>query len=150
MSYEIKISVANQLMQVLEAGVVVKSYPVSTATNGIGFEEGSFKTPTGQFEVSEMIGEGAAPCTIFEGRLPIGTWLPKDTTDADLVLTRILWLNGLDEENLNTKSRYIYIHGTNQEELIGHPSSHGCVRMRNADVIELFDLVTVGTPVSIL
>lgn len=86
---------------------------------------------------------------IFRGRLPTGTVSQQGGSD-DLVLTRILWLEGLDPENANTRDRYIYIHGTNQEHLIGTPASHGCIRLRNGDMIELFGRIAEGTPVEIL
>ena len=122
------------------------SAPVSTSRAGPGFEPGSFKTPTGVFRVYERIGENAPSGTTFVGRVPIDE--PPASGD-DLITSRILWLDGLERENANTKDRFIYIHGTNQEDLIGQPVSHGCVRMRNEDIIKLFEMVTVGTPVEI-
>ncbi len=86
---------------------------------------------------------------IFKSRLPIGEIAPHGG-DEDLVLTRILWLEGLDPENANTHERYIYIHGTNQEDLVGTPASHGCIRLRNRDVIDLFDRIPAKTSVEIL
>jgi len=122
------------------------SAPVSTSRAGPGFEPGSLKTPTGLFCVYQRIGENAPSGTIFAGRVPVEEPL---ASDDDLITSRILWLDGLERENANTKERYIYIHGTNQEDLIGQPVSHGCVRMRNEDIIKLFEMVTVGTPVEI-
>ena len=122
------------------------SAPVSTSRAGPGFEPGSFKTPTGVFRVYERIGENAPSGTTFVGRVPIEE---PPASDDDLITSRILWLDGLERENANTKERYIYIHGTNQEDLIGQPVSHGCVRMRNEDIIKLFEMVAVGTPVEI-
>ena len=87
--------------------------------------------------------------TIFKGRQAVGEWALGDESEEDLILSRILWLAGLDEDNANTHDRYIYIHGTNQEDLLGQPVSHGCVRMRNDEVMELFVLVPEGTPLSI-
>jgi L,D-transpeptidase YbiS len=123
-------------------------YPVSTSQFGLGAEPGSFKTPLGRFEISEKIGAGAAYGAVFRSRVPTGE-IGDPCDPADLIQTRILWLRGLDPENANTRDRYIYIHGTNHEEAIGAPASHGCVRMRNADIAELYDFVTEGTPVSI-
>jgi hypothetical protein len=88
--------------------------------------------------------------TVFKGRQPLAEECVDWLAHPDLITSRILWLEGLDSLNANTRDRYIYIHGTNQEHLIGEPASHGCVRMRNADVIELFDLVWTGTEVEIL
>ena len=87
--------------------------------------------------------------TVFKGRKPVED--PVDwSTEADLITSRILWLDGVDEENARTKERYIYIHGTNQEQLIGQAVSSGCIRMRNVDVIRVFDLVEVGALVEII
>lgn len=109
--------------------------------------EGSNKTPLGSFIVKEKHGDAAACGTIFKSRQPVGLWTPGMETKSDLVLTRILWLHGTETHNANTFLRYIYIHGTNNENGVGRPLSHGCVRMRNREVIELFDLVPEGTPV---
>jgi lipoprotein-anchoring transpeptidase ErfK/SrfK len=126
---------------------LVKSWPCSTSKFGIGFQEGSMRTPVGAFRVAEKYGDGAPLHTIFKAREPVGEWTPGDKTEEDLILARILWLEGLEARNANTKDRYVYLHGTNQEELIGQRGSHGCVRLRNADVVELYDLVPPGTPV---
>lgn len=96
-----------------------------------------------------MIGAGEPPWTAFQARVVTGE-IATPGGGEDGILTRILWLHGLDPENANTHGRYIYIHGTNQEAQIGTPASHGCVRMRNADIVELFDQVRTGTPVEII
>ena len=137
-----------QTLQVLGEEGLIATYPVSTSKFGLGFQEGSFRTPTGRFRIAEKIGEEAPPWMIFKSRLQIGR-LADPGGEEDLVLTRILWLEGLDPENENTRDRYIYIHGTNQEELIGTPASHGCVRLRNDDMIELFNRLPEGAPVEI-
>ena len=105
------------------------------------------KTPIGGFVIREKIGEGAAEGTIFKARKPVGHWQPGMDTAEDLVLTRILRLDGLEARNANTFARFVYIHGTNGENRIGRPASHGCVRLRNRDMVELFDLVNAGDPV---
>jgi len=106
------------------------------------------KTPTGLFRVAEKIGGDAPNGTVFRSRVALKSVDPVPPTE-DLVMSRILWLDGLDEWNANTRDRYIYIHGTKHEDKIGTPASCGCVRMRNADVIELFELVDEGAPVVI-
>lgn len=145
---KIEISIRNQRLTLTSDGEVVRSYPVSTSRFGIGTEEGSMKTPLGNFRIAEKIGHDAAPGTIFKARVPLRLDDPLPDTE-DFVTTRILWLDGLDDENANTYDRFIYIHGTKHEDKMGTPASHGCVRMRNADVIELFDLVDETTQVFI-
>ena len=143
--------VSRQEVILAEGGLVVGRWDVSTSRFGLGSEEGSFRTPTGRFRICEKIGDGAPSGMIFKSRIPTGQLarIGADGGDEDLVLTRILWLEGLDPENANTRDRYIYFHGTNREDLIGTPSSHGCIRLRNAEMIDLFDRVTTGTRVEI-
>ncbi|MEO0018840.1 MAG: hypothetical protein RLZZ522_2123, partial [Verrucomicrobiota bacterium] len=148
-SLAIEISVDDQRLDLLENGRVVASYTISTAAKGVGFVVGSFRTPTGRFRVVEKIGQNELAGTVFRKREPQGRWLPGNLTSEDLVLTRILRLEGLDPENANTRERCIYIHGTNRVEWLGCPASRGCVRMDNADMMELFCRVPVGTPLVI-
>ncbi|MFZ0710235.1 MAG: L,D-transpeptidase [Terrimicrobiaceae bacterium] len=145
----LRIDVARQRLEVLREGHVHRSYAISTSRFGLGFEHGSNKTPLGRFVVGEKIGAGAALGAVFRSRQPTGE-LASQGGEEDLILTRILWLAGLDEANANTRERYIYIHGTNQEELLGTPASHGCVRMSNADIKEFFDETPEGTVVEIV
>lgn len=143
----IEVLIGPQRLQLWDGHRLVREWPVSTSKFGIGFTEGSNKTPLGGFVVQEKHGTGAALNTIFKARQPVGVWSPGTVTQDDLVLTRILRLGGLEERNGNTFDRYIYIHGTNDEQGIGRLGSHGCVRMRNADVVELFDQVPEGATV---
>ena len=144
----IQVSVRDQELKLRRGRKIVRRYPVSTSRFGLGTEEGSNKTPLGHFRISDKIGGGVPVGTVFVGRMALTPDDPLPATQ-DLVLSRILWLDGLEPENANTRDRFIYIHGTKHEDKIGQPDSHGCIRMRNADVIELFDLVGVGTPVTI-
>ena len=144
----IHISIRDQRLTLKEGETLIRTYPVSTSRFGIGTEEDSMKTPIGRFRVAEKIGDGLPSDTVFQSRVPLKADDPLPPTE-DLVMSRILWLGGLDEHNTNTRDRFIYIHGTKHEDKIGNPASHGCVRMRNADVIELFDLVDEGAPVVI-
>jgi L,D-transpeptidase YbiS len=146
----IEVRVAEQRLRLLEDGKELASFPVSTSKFGLGFEEGSNHTPLGNFVIGRKIGDAEPSGTIFKSREVVGRWQPGDAVDEDLVLTRILWLHGQDEENANTRDRYIYIHGTNDEEKIGEAASHGCVRMRNADVMALYEMVDESVPVSII
>lgn len=146
---KIEVSVPLQQLDLLDdGGALLMRYPCSTSRYGLGSEPGSNHTPLGEFRVAQKIGHGAEPGTIFKSREVVGRW-DGGPAEEDYVLTRILWLDGLEEHNANTHDRYIYIHGTNQEDLIGTPASHGCVRMRNLDVIDLFDRVEEGVAVRI-
>jgi L,D-transpeptidase YbiS len=145
---KIQISVRDQQLVLKRGRKKLAAYPVSTSRFGLGSEEGSFKTPTGTFRIAEKIGEEMPLGTVFKSRRRVRA-TKKMLREDDLVMTRILWLDGLEARNGNTHSRYVYIHGTNHEDDVGTPASHGCVRMKNEDVIELFDQVTEGTPVEI-
>jgi L,D-transpeptidase YbiS len=146
---EIEVSIAEQRLTLKCGDESMRTYAISSSRFGLGSEHGSKKTPLGRFQIAEKIGHGMPHGTVFRARAPIG---PDDSLPdtEDLITSRILWLEGLDSDNANTKARYIYIHGTKHENRIGRPDSHGCIRMRNADVIELFDLVQEGTPVRIV
>lgn len=143
------IHIPTQTLDVLDdGGGLLHRYVCSTSKYGLGTEPGSNKTPVGRFQIAEKHGDGAPPGMIFKSRVATGEFgNPMD--EADHVQTRILWLEGLDAENANTKERYIYIHGTNAEHLLGTPASHGCIRLSNQDVIALYDLVPTGTFVEI-
>lgn len=143
------VDVASQSLRVMEGRRTVVTFPVSTSKFGLGFEEGSFKTPTGRFRIARKIGGRAPLWTIFRARRDTGCRAAPGG-DEDLVLTRILTLDGLEKRNANSLRRFIYIHGTNQEHLIGTPASHGCVRLRNADMAALHRMVAAGTPVRIV
>ena len=144
----IHVSIRDQQLTVVEDEKPIRTYPVSTSRFGIGTEEGSFKTPIGRFCVAEKIGSDMPNGTVFVGRVPLQADEGLPPTE-DSVMSRILWLDGLDEHNANTRDRFVYIHGTQHEDKIGTAASHGCVRMRNEDVIELFEMVNEGTPVVI-
>lgn len=144
----IRVSVRDQRLDLLSEGSVLASYPVSTSRFGLGFEEGSLKTPLGRFKVGEKIGAGLPASTIFRARVPLGPDDEMPSTE-DRILARILRLEGLEPQNANTRERYIYIHGTSHEDEIGRPASHGCVRMKSADLIALFDQIPLGTEVVI-
>jgi len=145
---KIDISIREQLLRLKRDDETLRTYPISSSRFGLGSKEGSMKTPLGEFRVAEKIGHEAAPGTIFKARVALGPDDPLPDTE-DFITSRILWLEGLDEDNANTRDRFIYIHGTKHEDKIGQPDSHGCIRMRNDDVIELFDLVDETTPVVI-
>jgi lipoprotein-anchoring transpeptidase ErfK/SrfK len=145
---QIHISVKRQRLTLKSGRKTLAAYPVSTSRFGLGTEEGSMKTPTGRFRISEKIGQGMPPGTVFKSRQPVKVTKTL-LRDDDLVMTRILWLDGLEPGNANTHERFIYIHGTNHEENLGEPASHGCIRMKKSDLLELFERVEVDTPVAI-
>jgi HAD superfamily phosphoserine phosphatase-like hydrolase len=145
----IEISMDEQVLDLMSDGRRVRRFPISSGEKGMGFVEGSFRTPTGRFQVSEKIGDGEALGTRFVKRVPCGVWDSSQSCDEDLILTRIMRLDGLEAKNGNTMQRNIYIHGTNREDRIGEPSSHGCIRLRNEDMIELFEAIPPATEVII-
>ncbi len=154
------VRVDQQRLYVWEGGRVTDIFEVSTAENGVGNEDGSLKTPPGLHRIAERFGEGAPKGTIFRARGNTGQTAeiltgPDERSPRDNITSRILWLEGLEDgvnrgEGIDSLQRYIYIHGTDEEGRIGQPASHGCVRMRNDEVIELFPRLPVGTPVLIL
>jgi len=131
-----------------------KSYSISTAINGIGEVEDSYCTPTGKFKIAEKIGANLELGSVLVDRKSTGeiynAVLAKKYPDRDWILSRILWLDGIEVHNLNTKNRYIYIHGSPDETPMGMPGSKGCIRMHNYDVIELFESIHTGEDVVII
>lgn len=142
---EIHIDLAEQRL-VLHGGEKPFSAVISSGAAGIGFTPGSGCTPTGRFRVYSRHGIGAPLLTIFRARIPIGIY---NKQSGDCILTRILCLDGLDEANANTRARYIYIHGTGDVEHLGTPVSAGCIRLSPEDMVRLFELTPLGTPVFI-
>ncbi|HET7446865.1 MAG TPA: L,D-transpeptidase family protein [Methyloceanibacter sp.] len=143
------IDVERQLATLFEKGAAVASWPVSTARNGIGGTEGSYRTPPGWHRIHRRIGEDAAPGAVFVSREPTGETWRGEVRDEDLILTRIITLEGLENgvnrgPGCDSLERCIYLHGTNQEALVGGPVSHGCVRLSNRDVTELFARLSEG------
>jgi UDP-N-acetylmuramate--alanine ligase len=143
------VDVERQLATLIEGDEAVGSWPVSTALRGIGGEEGSYRTPPGWHRISQRIGEGAVPGTVFVSREPTGETWCGEARDDDLILTRILTLDGLEDgvnrgEGCDSLSRYIYLHGTNQQALLGRATSHGCVRLSNTDIVALFEQMREG------
>ena len=145
------VSVDEQILRIIDGDNILHTYPCSTAAKGTGYVMDSFKTPLGWHSIKKKIGKGAAWGQVFRSKSRTGEiWKPGVITDEDLVLTRILVLageeNGVNKGgNVDSYERCIYVHGTNAEETIGTPTSHGCIRLTNYDVIEVFDLVPEGT-----
>ncbi|MBO1924946.1 L,D-transpeptidase [Thiomicrorhabdus sp. 6S3-12] len=159
MKFSIQVSIADQRLDLTEDGRVLKRYSVSTAMKGPGNTKNSGQTPIGKHYIRAKIGGGAPENTVFVGRRTTGEIysqaLAEQYPERDWILTRILWLCGMQPGinrlgNVDSMQRYIYIHGTPDCEPMGIPLSHGCIRMRNADIMELFDRIGYGTEVEIL
>jgi lipoprotein-anchoring transpeptidase ErfK/SrfK len=154
----IRISIPDQTLELNEDGKAVRRYLVSTSKNGAGEKYGSFCTPRGRHIVRAKVGAGAPVNTVFVKRRPTGEIYDDEFgtrfPGRDWMLTRLLWLSGCEPGfnrlgNVDTMRRYIYIHGSPDSAVMGKPGSIGCIRMRNRDLLELFDLVEAGTPVEI-
>ena len=157
-SAHIEVDISEQRLYLIENSLIKASYPISTSKYGEGSIENSFKTPLGKHSIKEMIGEEAEINTIFTSRINTkrsATIIDQfEDTDNDYVTSRIMWLDGEEDGfnkggNVDSFRRYIYIHGTHEEGLIGTKASPGCISMFNYDVIELFNLVNIGTKVLI-
>jgi lipoprotein-anchoring transpeptidase ErfK/SrfK len=148
--HQVIISIPEQRMALLEDGAPLATYPVSTSKFGLGDLSGSSGTPLGYLEVARKFGDNAPSGAVFKDRRRTGEVVPVDAPGRDPIVTRILWLRGLEPQNANAYSRYIYIHGTPDERNIGLPASYGCVRMRSRDIIELYDIVGRGAQVTIV
>jgi len=154
----IDIDVTNQQLSLVENNSVLQHYPVSTAKNGLGEKNGSECTPRGLHLIRAKIGSKAKENTVFIARRPSGeiysSALRQQYPDRDWILTRILWLSGLESGNnrggeVDTMRRYVYIHGCPDDDSFIAPSSHGCVKMRNKDIIRLYEQIETGIPVLI-
>ncbi|MBA2432854.1 MAG: L,D-transpeptidase [Chthoniobacterales bacterium] len=146
------VSVSEQRLALVdkERGAVLATYPISTSKFALSDAPGSRGTPLGELEVAQKIGTGAPAGAVFKSRRRTGEILPPNAPGRDPIVSRILWLRGLEAQNRNAYGRYIYIHGTAEEVRIGEPASYGCVRMRSRDVIQLYNVVGPGARVSIV
>jgi len=143
------LSVPDQRLVLMEHGLPVAQFPVSTSKFGLGDRPRSYATPLGVMEVAAKIGDNAPVGTVFKGRRPTGEVLRPNAPGRDPIVTRIMHLRGLERCNDGAFGRGIYIHGTAEERTIGRPASYGCIRMRSRDVVRLFDSVAVGTKISV-
>jgi lipoprotein-anchoring transpeptidase ErfK/SrfK len=150
LSTRVIISVRDQKLMLIENGQIAATYPVSTSKYGLGDNWGSLATPIGLLQVAQKIGDRAPIGAVFHNRRWTGEILRPNTPGRDPVMTRIIWLRGLQASNAHAFKRCIYIHGTNEESLIGKPASFGCIRMRSADVFALYGQLPLGTPVEIV
>ena len=145
----VRVSVPDQKMLVFRKGVEVARYDVSTSKFGVGGRAGSYTTPLGEMEVAKKVGAGARSGMKFHGRRATGEIVRPNSPGRDPIVSRLLWLRGLERQNRDAFSRCIYIHGTAEEWRIGTPASYGCIRMRSHDVIELFNTLGVGARVEV-
>jgi len=150
LSTRVVISVRDQKLMLIENGTVAATYPVSTSKYGLGDALGSLATPLGLLQVAQKIGDHAPFGAVFHNRRWTGEILRPNTPGRDPVMTRIIWLRGLEVSNAHAFKRCIYIHGTNEEKIIGRPASFGCIRMRSSDVTALYNQLPLGTPVEIV
>ena len=148
-SSSVVVSVPDQTLALIDDGVVVARYPVSTSKFGLGDRSGTYATPLGAMAIASKIGANAPLGAVFKNRRPTGEVLKPNAPGRDPIVSRILWLRGLERQNARAYSRNIYIHGTPEERLIGRPASYGCIRMRSSDVARLFNVVRVGTRIEV-
>ena len=146
---EIVVSVADQELALIARGRVIKRFPVSTSKFGTGDAVGSYRTPLGETFVSAKIGDGLPAGAVIKNRNATGEIVQPNAPGRDTIVSRVIWLRGMDGTTANTRDRCIYIHGTAEEKRIGRRASFGCVRMRSKDVIALYNLVHIGTHVRI-
>jgi lipoprotein-anchoring transpeptidase ErfK/SrfK len=148
--HHIVISTRDQKLALLDRSTLLATYPVSTSKFGLGDRPGSRFTPLGQLQIAEKIGNNAPPGAVFKDRRRTGEIVLANSPGRDPIVTRILWLRGLESQNANAFARDIYIHGTPEERLIGTRASYGCIRMRSTDVVQLYNIVGVGAAVTIV
>ncbi len=148
--HHIVVSAFEQRLAVLDRGNLMAVYPVSTSKFGLGDWPGSYRTPLGELEIVQKIGDGAAPGTVFKDRRRTGEVVAPNSPGRDPIVTRILWLRGREPQNANAFVRDIYIHGTPEERNIGLPVSYGCIRMRSSDIVNLYGIVGRGAQVTVV
>jgi len=144
------VSVRDQQLTIVKDGTRLATFPVSTSKFGLGDRPRSYGTPLGTMQIAEKIGNGAPIGSVFKHRQRTGEILRPNAPGRDPIVTRILWLRGLESKNSQAYARNIYIHGTAEERKIGRPASYGCIRMRSKDVVRVFDSVPVGTRVEVI
>ncbi len=144
------VSVPDQRLVLMENGLAVAQFPISTSKFGVGDRPRSYATPLGMMEVAAKIGDNAPLGAVFKGRRPTGEVLRPNAPGRDPIVTRIMHLRGLENCNDGAYGRGIYIHGTAEERTIGRPASYGCIRMKSRDVVRLFNSVAVGTKIAVV
>jgi lipoprotein-anchoring transpeptidase ErfK/SrfK len=143
------VSVPDQVLALVDRGKLIARYSISTSKFGMGDSNASYRTPLGTLFVSAKIGDHLPPGAVIKNRIPTGEMVGVDAPGRDAIVSRVIWLRGMDAQNQKARDRCIYIHGTPEERRIGRPASFGCIRMRSHDVIDLYDRVHIGTHVVI-
>jgi hypothetical protein len=149
-AHRVIVSAHDQRLALIDSGHLVATYPISTSKFGLGDSRGSFRTPLGKLTVAEKIGNGAPLGAVFKDRHRTGEIVGANAPGRDPIVTRIIWLRGVELQNSNAFGRDIYIHGTPEERNIGRPASYGCIRMRSVDIVQLFNSIGYGAEVSIV
>jgi lipoprotein-anchoring transpeptidase ErfK/SrfK len=146
---EIVVSVPDQQLAVIDRGKLIFKYPISTSRFGLGDGSGSYRTPLGVLFVSAKLGDHLPAGAVIKNRVPTGEIVNPNSPGRDAIVSRVIWLRGMEQQNRGARDRCIYIHGTPEERLIGRPASFGCIRMRSRDVITLYNLAHIGMHVTI-
>jgi lipoprotein-anchoring transpeptidase ErfK/SrfK len=149
LSADMIVSVPDQVMALVDRGKLIARYSISTSKFGTGDSAASYRTPLGTLFVSAKIGDRLPPGTVIKNRIPTGEIVGADAPGRDPIVSRVIWLRGMEAQNQKARDRCIYIHGTPEERRIGNPASFGCIRMRSRDIIDLYDRVHIGTHVTI-
>ena len=146
---EIVTSVPDQQLAVIDRGKLISKYAISTSKFGLGDGNGTYRTPLGTLFVSAKFGDRLPAGAVIKNRVPTGEVVNADAPDRDAIVSRVIWLRGMEQQNRSARDRCIYIHGTPEEGQIGTPASFGCIRMRSRDVIALYDLAHIGMHVTV-
>lgn len=146
---EMVISVPDQQLAVIDRGKLISKYAISTSKFGLGDGNGTYRTPLGRLFVSAKFGDHLAAGAVIKNRVPTGEVVNVNAPGRDAIVSRVIWLRGMEQQNRSARDRCIYIHGTPEERRIGTPASFGCIRMRSRDVIALYDLAHIGMHVTV-
>jgi lipoprotein-anchoring transpeptidase ErfK/SrfK len=149
LSADMVVSVPDQVLALVDRGKLIARYTISTSKFGTGDSAASYRTPLGTLFVSAKIGDRLPPGAVIKSRIPTGEVVTVDAPGRDAIVSRVIWLRGMEAQNQKARDRCIYIHGTPEERRIGKPASFGCIRMRSRDIIDLYDRVHIGTHVLI-
>ena len=146
---EIIVSVPDQKLALVDRGKLISHYPVSTSKFGLGDGNGTYRTPLGTLFVSGRFGDHLPAGAVIKNRVPTGELANANAPGRDAIVSRVIWLRGMESQNRQARDRCIYIHGTPEERRVGHPASFGCIRMRSKDIIALYDFAHIGMHVTI-